>query len=268
MNQVLAVMPVPTLSPARHSDHPGLVRNDGGPALVAGSMRIEVWSDVVCPWCYIGKRHLEAALGRFAHADQVEVVWRAFELDPHAPATTDPDYVGRLAGKYGRSRDEAQGMLDTMTARAAEAGLDFRFDLARPGNTLAAHRLLHAAAEHGLQGELKERLLRATFTEGEPVADADTLVRLAVDVGLDADEARAVVEGDAYLAQVRAEEAEAAALGATGVPFFVVDRRYGVAGAQPVEALLEVLERAWSDAQPLVAVGGPGPGCDGDSCSV
>ncbi len=244
-------------------------------------MRVEVWSDVVCPWCWIGKRHLEAALERFEHADEVEVVWRAFELDPtavSAPAGTPPEerasYATRLATKYGTDVAAAQQMIDTMVARGSEVGVDLRFDRAVAANTVDAHRVIHLAAQRGgaaLQDAVKERLMRAYFTEGESVGDHDVLVRLGAEAGLDAREVAEVLEEGTFLAEVRAEEAEAAALGATGVPFFVVDRRYGVAGAQPVEALLEVLETAWAQRPQLVTVtsgGDDAAACGPDGCAL
>ncbi|GAC1332051.1 MAG: protein disulfide isomerase FrnE [Mycobacteriales bacterium] len=235
-------------------------------------MQVDIWSDVVCPWCYIGKRRFEGALARFAHRDEVTVTWHSFELDTSAPPERSGPYAARLAEKYGVSVADAQGMVDSMTATAAGDGLDFRFDLARPGNTFDAHRLLHLAGERGLQDALKERLLAAYMLEGRPVGDLDTLAALAAETGLDPVEARAVLRSDAYAADVRADEMQAAEIGISGVPFFVIDRRYGVSGAQPVELLLEVLERAWADthAMPaLVPVGGPAEGtCEGDGCAV
>lgn len=230
-------------------------------------MRVEIWSDVVCPWCYVGKRRFEQALAAFPHRDQVEVIWRSFELDTAAAAERTGDQAEHLAAKYGVPLAQARQMLDSMTATAAEEGLDFRFDRMRGGSTFDAHRVLHLAAERGLQGALKERLLRATFTEGEPVGDPDALVRLAAEVGLDADEVREVLRSDRYAGEVRADERDAQRLGISGVPFFVVDGRYGVSGAQPAGVLREVLEKAWQDS-PLVTTGGHGPGCDGDACTV
>jgi len=235
-------------------------------------MEIEIWSDVVCPWCWIGRRHLELALEQFAHRGEVTLHWRSFELDPGAPASRDGAYADRLAAKYGTSVAQAQQMIDRMAAAGAAVGLDYRFDLARPGNTFDAHRLLHLAGVRGLQDQLKDRLFRATFTEGEPISDPATLTRLAVEVGLDERQVADVLASDSYAAEVRADEKRAGELGATGVPFFVIDARYGVPGAQPPESLLQVIDKAWADAHPapvLVAAGDiEAPGCADGTCAV
>jgi predicted DsbA family dithiol-disulfide isomerase len=239
-------------------------------------VRVEIWSDVVCPWCYIGKRRFEAALARFAHRDEVVVEWKSFELDPGATSSpaaeaADPSgYARRLAAKYGTTEAEAQKMLDTMTEAAAAEGLDFRFDRAVPASTFEAHQLIHLAAEQGRQDEVKERLLRAYFTEGRAVGDREVLVGLAAEVGLDADEVREALADQRHAAAVRADEAEATALGIRGVPFFVVDRTYGVSGAQPADQLLQVLDRAWSETHPLtvVASGGEVSACGPDGCAI
>ena len=235
-------------------------------------MKVEVWSDIVCPWCHIGKRRLEAALSRFGHRDEVEVTWRSFELDPSAPQLLTGSLVDHLAGKYGVLPAEAQQMHDAMTAVAAGDGLAFRFDRARSGNTFDAHRLLHLAAEHGRQDAVKERLLTAYLSEGEPIGDAETLVRVVSEVGIDAGAARELLAGDRYADAVRSDEREAAALGATGVPFFVVDRRYAIAGAQSADVLLQVLDRAWTDthaaALTYASPSGASAGCDDGSCAV
>lgn len=234
------------------------------------TMTIEVWSDIVCPWCYVGKRRLETALAAFAHGGHVDVVWRSFELNPSAPAGYEGDYVTRLADKYRVGRAEAQAMIDRMTGAGAAEGIDMRFDRARPGNTFDGHRLLHLARERGLQGALKERFLAATFTEGLAIGDPGVVVALAAEVGIDAADARAVLAGDAYARDVRADEAQAARYGITAVPFFVIDRTYGVAGAQPAAVLLQAIEEAWSASpeRALVTVPGDGPSCDDDSCEV
>ncbi|MGQ7296572.1 DsbA family oxidoreductase [Quadrisphaera sp. KR29] len=244
-------------------------------------MKVEIWSDVVCPWCYVGKRRFEQALSRFAHADGVEVVWRAFELDPHSsshPGGTEvgpDDYAQRLSAKYGSGLERGREMVASMTATAATEGLDLRFDRAVKANTVDAHQVVHLALERGgpaLQDAVKERLLRAYFTEGEAVGDRAVLQRLAVEAGLDGDDVAAVLAEGRFVEAVRADEAEASALGITGVPFFVIDRKYGVSGAQSPEVLLGALERAWSERAPqLVMTGGPsatadGGGADGEAC--
>ncbi len=239
-------------------------------------MKVEIWSDVVCPWCYIGKRRFESALAQFAHRDDVEVEWRSFELDPttesaHA-AGEGPAHAELIASKYGMPLDQAQAAVASVTEAAAGEGLDFHLDTSVRSNTFDAHRLIHLAADRGLQDEAKERLMRAYFSQSEPVGDAGTLVRLAVEVGLDRAEAEQVLAGDGYADAVRSDEAEARALGISGVPFFVVDRKYGVSGAQPADQLLAVLERAWSERAPLTLVGsgpeGTDEACGPDGCAI
>jgi predicted DsbA family dithiol-disulfide isomerase len=233
-------------------------------------MKVEIWSDVVCPWCYIGKRRFEEALARFDHRGEVEVVWRSFELDPQAPVRRDGDSADRLAGKYGMTREKALAAQAHMTEVAAEEGLDFRFDLSKSGNTFDAHRVLHLAADRGGQDAAKERLLKAYFTDGEPIGDPETLARLAAEAGLDPAEVQEVLTSDRYAAEVRADERDAAGIGISGVPFFVVDRTYAVSGAQPADILLKVLERSWSETHPLVMVdaGAEPATCEGDSCAI
>jgi predicted DsbA family dithiol-disulfide isomerase len=214
---------------------------------VGGGVKVEIWSDVACPWCAIGKRRLEAALADFPQREDVEVRWRSFELDPQAPRVRAESSTDHLAAKYRTSREQALEMQRRVTEAAAEDGLDFHFERARGGNTFDAHRLLHLAAGSGLQGVLKDRLFTAYLTEGEAIGDQDTLHRVAVDAGIDAGAARAVLDSDAYADAVRADEREALELGISAVPFFVVDRRYGVAGAQPAPVLRQLLDRAQDD---------------------
>ena len=236
-------------------------------------MKVEIWSDVVCPFCFIGKRQFADALSRFEHRDDVEVRWRSFELDPSAPAVRTGDNVGRLAEKYGMSRADAQAAQHRVQASAARVDLHLDFDRVRGGNTFDAHRLLHFALRHDRQDELEERLFAACFHEGRAVGDRDTVRAIAVEAGLPADEVDAVLDSDDLATDVRADEREARALGISGVPFFVIDRAYGVSGAQGAETLLEALERAWSDSHPLTIVGAtPAAGssedadCDDGSC--
>ena len=231
-------------------------------------MRVEIWSDIVCPWCYIGKRRFETALADFAHADDVEIVWRAFELDPSAPRHREGSLADHVARKYGMNAEQARESQERLTDLAAEEGVEFRFDRAQPGNTFDAHRLVHLASVHGVQDAMKERLLAAYLTEGAPIGDPETLVALAAEVGLDRDEAREVVFGDRYTDDVRAEERDAVALGITGVPFFVIDRKYGVSGAQASSVFADVLENAWRDSQPQLVMTDGGEQCDDESCVI
>jgi predicted DsbA family dithiol-disulfide isomerase len=209
------------------------------------ALSVEIWSDVVCPWCYIGKRRFENALAQFEHRDEVEVRYRSFELDPSAPTQIDGPPAERLASKYGISVEEAASSQAQLTAMAAAEGLEYHLDRTRGGNTFDAHRLLQLAADRGVQPDVKERLMRGYFTESEPVGDHETLVKLAAEAGLDADEARAALQSDAYAEAVREDEMLAQRIGIQGVPFFVLGRRFGVSGAQPAELMLEALQRSW-----------------------
>ena len=204
-------------------------------------MRIEIWSDIVCPWCYIGKRRLEAALSRFPRRGEVEVIYRSFELDPGAPAASEKPLDQALAEKYGVGLAGARAMMARVAGVAAEEGLRYDFSIAKRGNSFDAHRLLHLAAERGRQAEMAERLFSAYFSEGAPISDRAALSRLAGEVGLDAEEGLA---GGAYNEAVRADEERARALGITGVPFFLIDGRLGLSGAQPADAILSALTRA------------------------
>lgn len=246
-------------------------------ARVAEVVKVEIWSDVVCPWCYIGKRRFESALRDFEHAADVEVEWKAFQLDPTTVSVTrraegpSDAHARALSVKLGRSVEETQQLIDHVDATAAAEGLEFHQDVSVPANTVKAHQLLHLAGERGVQDAVKERFLRAHFSEGEPLGDDATLVRLAAEAGLDADEARAVLAEGRYVDAVRADVDEAAALGARGVPFFVVDRTYGVSGAQPAEQFLQVLQRAWAESRPLTLVGEGGSAdgaCGPDGCAI
>ena len=202
-------------------------------------LQVEIWSDLVCPWCYIGKRRFEAAVERFE--GEVEVSWRSFELDPSAPAVRDHTATDHLAAKYGMSREQAESSHAQMTELAAQEGLEYHFELARGGNSFDAHRLTHLAATQGLQDEAMERIMRGYFTEGVAIGDREALIELAAEIGLDA---RETLEGDEYADAVREDEELARRIGIQGVPFFVLDRRYGVSGAQPAELLVEALEKA------------------------
>ncbi|KIL39841.1 hypothetical protein SD70_17410 [Gordoniibacillus kamchatkensis] len=236
-------------------------------------MRVEVWSDFVCPFCYIGKRRFEAALQRFAHKDEVEVVFRSFELDPNSPRDVGHDVHAMLAAKYGMSRQQAIAMNANVAAQAEEAGLTFRFDTAILTNTFDAHRLAHFAASRGLMQPVVERLFQAYFTDSVHIGDRDTLAELAAEAGLDRAETARMLAGGDYADAVRADEDEAARLGARGVPFFVLNRKYAVSGAQSSDMFLNALQQAWQESQPLTVLNEAPDGsasagvCDGDACA-
>ena len=235
-------------------------------------MRIEIWSDVVCPWCYIGKRRLEKAIvASGLPAEELEIVWHSFQLDPSAPQVPVETVADSLGRKYGGGPEAGLAMVERVEAVAAEEGMTWRHRESLRVSTVDAHRLLHLALEAGgpaLQGRLKEALLSAYFEQVANVADADTLTRIAVEVGLDADRVRAVLASDEFAAAVERDTAEAVSLGATGVPFYVIDRKYGVPGAQPAETFVQVLERAWADAHPTLDLVGGGDACGPDGCAV
>ena len=231
-------------------------------------MKLEIWSDIACPWCYVGKRRFERALASFPERDSVEVIWRSFELDPNAPAVQRESSTELLARKYRLPLERAAEMNANMTAQGAKEGIEFDFDRVRMGNTFDAHRLIHFAASHGQRGEMVERLFRAYFTEGAALGDRDVLVGLAADVGLDGDAARAQLGSGAFAEAVRADEARARAFGITGVPFFAIDERYGISGAQAPEVILGALQQAWSEAAPAQAHAHGAAGCEDGSCPI
>jgi predicted DsbA family dithiol-disulfide isomerase len=210
-------------------------------------MEVEIWSDIVCPWCYLGKRRFDQALDAFGHRDEVEVVYRSFELDPSAPADATTPYADVLASKYGMTAEQVEDAQRQMQQRAAQDGLTFRMEHLRRGSTRDAHRLVQLARISGRQAEMVERLHRAYFTDQDSVFDHAALTRLAVEVGLDRGEVEKVLATDEFDAEVEADEMTASSLGATGVPFFVIDRRYAISGAQPADAIENALQHAWAE---------------------
>ena len=219
-------------------------------------MKVEIWSDVVCPWCYVGKRNFEAALTAFPHADRIEVEWRSFELDPTTPARVELSMDEVLERKYGMTPDQASSANRQMTELAATVGLEYHLDRVQIGNTFDAHRLIHLANDGGVGDAMEERLLRAYFTEGRAVSDPAVLAVLADEVGLDPDRVSEVLSGQEYGDDVRADEARAVELGSTGVPFFVIDGRFGIPGAQPPDVLLRLLQRVWDSSDEAAVAGG------------
>ncbi|MDQ0743165.1 putative DsbA family dithiol-disulfide isomerase [Clavibacter sp. B3I6] len=231
------------------------------PASAPPALRVDVWSDIACPWCYVGKRRFEAGVRAFAartpDAPAIEITYRSFELAPDTPVDFAGTEVDFLAGHKGIPAERVRTMLADMTALAAAEGLSYDYDALQHTNTVLAHELLHLARERGVQLEMVERLLRAYFTEGRHVGRVPDLVDLAVEVGLDADEVRAALESHRHLDDVRADQAQAVAYGIQGVPFFVIDERFGISGAQDpsvfASALGEALAARDGDPERVVA---------------
>ena len=229
-------------------------------------LRIDVWSDIACPWCYVGKRRLERALQEFPH--QVNVVWHSFELDPAAPPARDTSvsHVERLAKKYGMSVEQARKNSDRLCDTARGEGLAFDFEHIRSGNTFDAHRVVHLARARSLQDAVKERLLKAYLEEGALMSDRATLVRLAVEAGLDEGETTEMLASDQFADEVRADESQAKELGISGVPCFVLDERFAVSGAQSPQVLLSALHQAWAEREPDSPAFAEGAVCGPDGC--
>ena len=214
------------------------------------AIKIDVWSDIACPWCYIGKRNLENGLAATAADDDapvVEIEYHSFELSPDTPEDFDGGEVDYLSQHKGISPESAREMLDRVTGVAADAGLAYRFDILKHTNTVKAHELLHFAKENGKQLELAEVLMSAYFLEGKHVGRDDDLVALAVEVGLDEAEAREALASQRFRAAVRADQEQARERGIRGVPFFVIDGKYGVSGAQPIEAFSQIARQVWGE---------------------
>lgn len=232
-------------------------------------MNIEIWSDVICPWCYIGKRRFEKALHQFEGSAEVQIRWRSFELDPGAPKSIEKDMASRLSEKYRMSQQKARDSMAQITSLALAEGLDYHLDSAKMTNSFDAHRLIQMASKNGLGGQMKERLLHAYFVDSEDISDQDTLVRFAGEVGLDGGEVRGMLASDALADRVRADESLATELGISGVPFFVFESKFAVSGAQSSEVFLEVLTRVQAEksGQKLMNTDESGS-CSDDSCQI
>jgi predicted DsbA family dithiol-disulfide isomerase len=216
-------------------------------------MLVEIWSDIACPWCYVGRARFAAALARFEHRDEVTVVWRSFELDPDAPAEREGSHAERIARKYGRTLEEVAAMDAQLTAAAAADGLTIDFSRVRSGTTFDGHRLVHLAAAHGKQDAMKERLFRAYFSEGALISDHATLQDLGVEIGLPGDDVGELLLTERYAEEVRDDERTAQSAGISAVPCFVIDRKYGASGAQPPDTLLEFLQHGWTQREAAAA---------------
>jgi predicted DsbA family dithiol-disulfide isomerase len=234
-------------------------------------MKIEIWSDVACPWCYIGKRRFETALAAFPHRESVDVTWRSYQLDPTVPDHYDGTELDYLSTRKGMAPDQVSQMFEHVAAQAKGEGLNYRFDDVVVANSFTAHRLIHLAAAHGKQDAAKERLLSDHFEHGKDIGSREYLTSLGRDLGIDDGEVSELFSTDKYADDVRHDFAEARALGITGVPFFVIDRKFGLSGAQPSDTFTAALEQAWQESNPLVLVNAPGDGagetCGPDGCS-
>ena len=239
-------------------------------------MKIEIWSDIACPWCYIGKVRFENALQQYEHKDEVEVIWRSYQLQPDAPKENASTTVEHLMEKYGRSHEQVLEMMRNVTEVAAGEGIEYHLDRAVASNTLNAHRLTKLGEAKGVGKPVMERLMQAYQSEGANVADADTLVRLGVEAGLEEADVRAMLASDDYLAEFQADQERARAIGVNGVPFFVIDEQHGVSGAQPTDFFLSALQQLGPQKPKLkmVEVAGGGDAtaedaaCGPDGCEV
>jgi protein disulfide-isomerase len=212
-------------------------------------LKVQIWSDIMCPFCYIGKRRIEEALSLFEHKDAVEIEWKSFELDASFIASPEDSLVEHLAEKYRKDSDWAQTMLDNMTQNAKSAGLDFHFEKAVLANSHHAHRLLHLAKKHHLANELEELLFKAYLTEGKDLNNLNTLSEIGIAVGLEAEAVAQVLHSDDYSKEVKQDIQKANTIGVQGVPFFVFDNKYAISGAQPATAFLQTLEKVWEEGQ-------------------
>jgi len=230
-------------------------------------MKIEIWSDVICPFCYIGKRNFEAALEQFADQKNIEVIWKSFQLDPTIPEVATESYTDYLVKRKGMAVEQVQGMLSNVTQMATQVGLDYHLDQSIIVNSLKAHQLIQFAKSKNLGNEAEERLFKAFFIEGKNIADTETLVQLGKDFGLDESEIKAILEDEKYKYEIAQDIQEAQNIGVTGVPFFVFDRKYAVSGAQPAEAFLETLNKSfveWRKSNPEAIL----EITEGKSCTV
>lgn len=212
-------------------------------------MKVEIWSDVMCPFCYIGKRRFESALQQVPFKNEIEIEWKSFQLNPDLKNEPGKNINLNeyLAGRKGITVQQAKEMNDYVTNMAAAEGLRYDFDKAVVANSFDAHRFSHLAAKHGKGDAAEESLFKAYFTEGKDISDRDTLVGLGKEIGLDGEEVKQALDNNTYAEAVHSDIAEAEALGVRGVPFFVLDRKYGVSGAQATEIFVQALQRAFTE---------------------
>ena len=211
------------------------------------TMKIEIWSDVMCPFCYIGKRNLETALEQFPDKNHIEIIWKSYQLDPAFPESVTEDYLQYLIKRKGMTAEQVKGMLDNVTQTAKQVGLDYHLDKSVIVNSLNAHKFIQFAKTKGLGDQAEERLFHAFFTDAKNIADLETLTQIGQDLGLNETEIKTAFTDEKYAAQVNHDIMEAQQIGVQGVPFFVLDRKYAVSGAQPPQAFLENLEKSFSE---------------------
>ncbi|MCM1014050.1 DsbA family oxidoreductase [Brevibacterium sp. XM4083] len=226
-------------------------------------MKIEIWSDIACPWCYIGKRRFETALEGFPHKDDVEVEWRSFQLDPTLPAHVEESEADYLSRSKGMPAEQVRQMFAQVSDQAAREGLNYDFDSVVVANSFTAHRFLHFAKSHGVMAAAEEALMSGHFESGRDIGSIDYLAEVGQSLGLDPTETRRVLESDEYTDAVKADVAQARMLGANGVPFFVIDRKYGISGAQKPPVFTQALETAWDESQKLTVLAGTGSTAEG-----
>lgn len=227
-------------------------------------MHIKIWSDIRCPFCYIGKKHFEAALSQFPQKEDIKVEWKSFELDPNLKTAPEKNAIDHFVESKGIDPERAKHLFNNVTAMASQAGLDFNLEASVPANTLNAHRLLHFAKKECLATPTKEALLKAHLSEGKNIDDINVLITIAKGLGMDAEKVKTMLESDNLTYEVRQDQMEARNLGINSVPFFVIDNQYGISGAQPVEVFTESLEKAWKNKQSKLEMVSEGNSCDID----
>ncbi|MDR0224679.1 MAG: DsbA family oxidoreductase [Myroides odoratus] len=234
-------------------------------------MKVEIWSDVMCPFCYVGKKHFENALAQLPFKDKIEVEWKSFQLDPTLPVEgASESTLDYLVKRKGMPKEQIEGMMHHLDQSGAAVGIEFRQDIAIPVNTFRAHRLIHLAQSHGKGNEMEEALFFAHFTAGKNVGDLEVLTELATSIGLNKEEVVALLQSDEQTQEVKNDIEEAQALGISGVPFFVVDRKYGISGAQPIDTFAEALTQAYEESQPKFEMKGDqdANACGPDGCEI
>ncbi len=231
-------------------------------------MKIEIWSDFACPFCYIGKTRFEQALAAFKHKNKVDIVYKAYQLNPNAPKVMMGSADEAFAKSHNMTKEQAKERFKMFTQNAKTVGLEYRYDLIQMTNTFDAHRLAKWANTLGKEDVITSRLMKAYFTEGQNLADTKALINLAAEVGLDPKEAEKVLKNNEYSDQVTAQQQEARQLGVQGVPFFVINRKYGISGAQQTDYFTRALEQIWQEENPLQTLENQDKdaSCDHDEC--